>query len=102
MCDYFYNAFGELVNDKPKLLEGFNSTHKCGVERFENTPQSTLSPLLLPDKAPSLESVVSPSAKCSVWYPLSVDGKCGRDITLCSSRETLSADKKYCISNSGN
>jgi hypothetical protein len=186
MCDYFYNAFGELVKDKPKL-EGFKSVHKCGVERFDNitsesvssemmppmptmstmstmptmstmstmstmppmptmSTMSTMSPmppmptmstmppmppmptmstmstmptmstmstmptmstmtplssLNLPDKI-ELPSTVESSVNCSAWYPLKVDGKCGRDITLCTSRETLSSDGKYCISKSGN
>lgn len=113
MCDYFYNAFGELTKNKPNLKEGFQSSHRC-VDTFVDlpstmlptmpstmpsgvSPQSSTTIALLPDKPPAIMNVKK-ATNCSYLYPLEINGKCGRSMEVCiPESEVMSDDKKYCL-----
>jgi len=92
MSNYFYNAFGELVKNKPKLINNFNNVYKH-KEHFEDILEK------LPDKpfVDVLFDTQSPN-NCVPPYNGLIDGKCAR-INTCLNKETISSDNKYCIKN---
>ena len=90
MCDYFYNAFGELTKGKPNLNTNVNLCNNC-VEKFDT--------LTIPP--PEKQYKVEHTDTCGSIFPLKIDGVCGRDISICMSGrdEKLSSDKQYCLRN---
>jgi hypothetical protein len=88
MCDYFYNAFGELVKNKPNLIDNFVNVHKNKEQFVEVKPLPAV---------PTSDIIETDSfGKCNPPYNMIVNGACAR-INTCFKTETLSQDNKYCI-----